>query len=193
MNTVSLISTPCQPSNKINPLVQRIVRFAVAMLLVGCLSMVTAQQSSVYAQETIVHTVRSGETVSSIARKYGVSVGTVLSYNSIADPNLLRPGQMLTIPVANRAASAPQAQNTSVPAPASAPAATATPRSPKAMVIYPSPTPTRPVAETRYYTVRPNDTLYGIAARYGVTVQAIKARNRISGNVIYVGQLLAIP
>lgn len=44
------------------------------------------------------------------------------------------------------------------------------------------------------YTVRPGDTLSGIAMTHGSTVDAIIAENKISNpNLIYVGQLLKIP
>ena len=40
--------------------------------------------------------------------------------------------------------------------------------------------------------VAPGDTLYSIARRYGTTVDAIKRVNRLSSNIIYVGQVLQI-
>jgi LysM repeat protein len=44
------------------------------------------------------HTVAAGETLSSIARRYGVGVGEIAAANGIADPNRIRIGQTLTIP-----------------------------------------------------------------------------------------------
>jgi LysM repeat protein len=44
------------------------------------------------------HTVSRGETLASIAAKYGVSVSAILSANSITDPNLIKVGQKLVIP-----------------------------------------------------------------------------------------------
>ena len=44
------------------------------------------------------------------------------------------------------------------------------------------------------YTVQPGDTLSGIAAQYGVTVEAIMAANNLeSRSVVYAGQTLIIP
>ncbi len=44
------------------------------------------------------------------------------------------------------------------------------------------------------YTVKPGDTLYAIAVKYGTTVQAIAAANNIANpNLIQVGQVLKIP
>ncbi|MDI6872000.1 MAG: LysM peptidoglycan-binding domain-containing protein [Bacillota bacterium] len=52
--------------------------------------------------------------------------------------------------------------------------------------------PSRPVPRT--YTVRPGDTLYAIARRFGTTVSALVAANRIvNPNLIYPGQVLVIP
>jgi len=44
------------------------------------------------------HTVTSGETLASIAAKYGVTVSAMLSANSLADPNLIKVGQKLVVP-----------------------------------------------------------------------------------------------
>ncbi len=51
-----------------------------------------------------------------------------------------------------------------------------------------------PTPQGTVYTVQPGDTLYSIARRYGVTVQAIVAANGIvNPNHIYVGHRLIIP
>ena len=47
-------------------------------------------------------------------------------------------------------------------------------------------------AGTRY-TVRSNDTLYSIAMRFGVTVDAIKQANGLTSDLIQIGQQLIIP
>lgn len=53
-----------------------------------------------------------------------------------------------------------------------------------------SPTPTQtPIA----YTVKRNDTLSGIALKFGVTVEAIQAANNMDTTLIYIGQVLQIP
>lgn len=50
-----------------------------------------------------------------------------------------------------------------------------------------------PAASIQRYRVRSGDTLSEIAAKFGVTVKAIKAANGLKGNVIRVGQVLIIP
>jgi putative chitinase len=62
----------------------------------------------------------------------------------------------------------------------------------------PEPTPTpQPVAtassERNVYIVRPGDTLFSIAHRFGTTVEDIKATNGLTSDFIAVGQELTIP
>lgn len=45
-----------------------------------------------------VHVVQPGETLSAIARQYGTNAFEIAAANGIADPNVIRPGQQLTIP-----------------------------------------------------------------------------------------------
>ncbi|MCX5838879.1 MAG: LysM peptidoglycan-binding domain-containing protein, partial [Deltaproteobacteria bacterium] len=48
-----------------------------------------------------------------------------------------------------------------------------------------------PAKET--YSVQPGDTLFGIAAKSGVTPDALKAANRLKGNRLQTNQILVIP
>jgi LysM repeat protein len=47
---------------------------------------------------TSTHTVQRGETLSAIARRYGVTVQALVWTNNIANPSLIVPGQVLVIP-----------------------------------------------------------------------------------------------
>lgn len=46
-----------------------------------------------------IHTVVRGDTLSKLARDYGSAVDTIATANSIANPDLIRVGQVLRIPV----------------------------------------------------------------------------------------------
>jgi len=76
------------------------------------------------------------------------------------------------------------------------PAPTAT-LTPTGTVIVPTATPTsttQPPGCPTVYVVRPGDTLYSIARRFGVSVEAIMAANNLPNpNSIYAGQQLTIP
>jgi LysM repeat protein len=120
------------------------------------------------------HTVRSGETLGRIARRYGTTVDAIAQANGIADVNLIRPGTVLVIPGSPEPAPAPT--------PAPAPAAPVAPAAP-------APAATGPV-----HTVRPGETLFKIAQRYDTTVDAIVTANAIADRrQISVGQPVVIP
>ena len=47
----------------------------------------------------VIHTVQSGETLSSIARRFGTTVASIIAANSIVNPDFIWVGQRLVIPV----------------------------------------------------------------------------------------------
>jgi murein DD-endopeptidase MepM/ murein hydrolase activator NlpD len=50
--------------------------------------------------KTETYTVRSGDSLGSIAQQYGISLEKLIQDNDIANPNILEVGQVLTVPVA---------------------------------------------------------------------------------------------
>jgi stage VI sporulation protein D len=44
------------------------------------------------------YTVQSGDTLSKIAKRFGVTVDAIVKANNIANPNLIKAGQVLKIP-----------------------------------------------------------------------------------------------
>ena len=99
--------------------------------------------------DSIYYEVKEGDTLSSIAAKYGVSYGVLASINGINNPNLIYPGQVLLI----------NGDNTS----------------------------------KLYYTVRAGDTLTSIATNHGVNYQNIASLNGIKNpDLIYPGEVLRI-
>lgn len=60
-------------------------------------------------------------------------------------------------------------------------------------IVVPPPI-TPPIGQPQFYTVRPGDTLSGIARSFGVTTSALAICNGITNwNLIFVGQILKIP
>ena len=113
-----------------------------------------------------------GDTVSGIAKRFGLSTKTVLALNGLSATSLIFPGQTLKL---TNAATAPA---TTAPVAPSAPIAT---------------TPTAPSAGTSYTIVR-GDTVSGIAKRFGVSTQSILTANGLaSTSIIYAGRTLVIP
>ena len=48
-------------------------------------------------------------------------------------------------------------------------------------------------AEGNYYVVKSGDTLYGIAKKYGVSVDELKVQNNLTNNTLTIGMTLVIP
>lgn len=133
------------------------------------------------------HRVRSGETLSTIATRYGVSQTRLAQLNDLRPPYRIRAGQVLDLPVAPGAATV--ASTVAIAAPTVALPAAPTAASPAAQ-----PTAAAPVKEFESrYVVRRGDTISRIASRFGMTEAELMRLNRIKDpHYIYEGQVLAM-
>lgn len=117
------------------------------------------------AGESTRHVVTAGETLSIIAARYGASVAALVEANELDDPDVIQAGQ--TLHIGGPPASAPASDT----APADASAATG-----------------------GSHTIAPGDTLFSIARRYGVSVDALVAANDLDDpDRIRSGATLTIP
>nr|WP_253941426.1 LysM peptidoglycan-binding domain-containing protein [Microbacterium sp. SYP-A9085] len=132
--------------------------------------------------EGATYTVRSGDTVSAIARRHGASTQAVLTANHLRWSSIIHPGQKIVIP-----GTAPATPAAPVPTIAPKRAADSTP-------VTGSPASVGTVAPGAAYAVRGGDTMSDIAARHGVSVTALLHANDLDWNsIIYPGQHLTIP
>lgn len=114
----------------------------------------------IFSSQTVSHQVQKGETLYSISRKYGISVGELCSANNISTSSVIKTGQNLKIPTKNLSEKST----------------------------------TEKVEKTDTYIVKKGDTLYGIAKRFGVSVETLTIMNKMSGSkTIKVGQTLIVP
>lgn len=143
-----------------------IVAFAVVVAVLLLTQATTG--TAVAGATTRYHLVQPGETLSSIAYKYGVTTWAIASANGVWNPNLIYVGQVLTIPYGGGYCSWCGYK----PYP----------------VYYPRPT------YNCYYWVKYGDTMTSIAWRYGGDPWRIARANGIYNlNWIYAGQRLLIP
>ncbi|WP_431247676.1 LysM peptidoglycan-binding domain-containing protein [Leifsonia xyli] len=131
---------------------------------------VSAAQTTVAAAPAS-YRVQSGDTISGIAARFGLSTAAVLARNGLSWKSLIFPGQVLAL--GGPVAAAPAAPAAAAPTPAPAPA---------------------PVPAATTYTVARGDTISGIAGRFGVTTRAVLAANGLSSSsLIFPGQKVRIP
>ena len=119
--------------------------------------------------EAFRYEVQRGDTLSAVARRYGLTVKDLVEANNIIDPNRIYPGQKLIIP----------GYLSPKPEPAPEP---------------PPPPPPPHTGENFIYTIASGDTLSSIAKRYNITLRELIEVNNIENpNLIRVGQKLIIP
>ena len=110
----------------------------------------------------INYTVKSGDTLYSISKKYGVLVDSIIQDNSLKNNNL-NVGQVLKIRTIGTTSSVLECFGDSY-------------------------TPSSSID----YKVKKGDSLYSIAKKYNTTVDFIKSKNNLSSNILNIGQILKI-
>lgn len=122
------------------------------------------------------HRVRSGETLSSIASRYGVGMTRLAELNGLRRPYRIQAGQVLSLPGGGKAP------------PAAVVAAAEKEAPPRKPVVT-----TGVVGTENRYIVKRGDTLSRIATRHGMTEDTLMEMNSIRNrNFVYEGQVLAL-
>lgn len=111
------------------------------------------------------YVVVKGDSLSKIAKKYGVTVKAIEAVNPGIDPNKLKVGQKVTIPAGTGATGAATEMTAS----------------------------SGTSGGEQIYIVKSGDTLSRIAKRYGTTPRAIQSANGLPTTRILVGEKLKIP
>jgi LysM repeat protein len=190
---------------------------AVLLVALSCLSLgaTTPALSASVTSDTSTYVVGWGDTLSSIALRYGTSVSAIVEANQMANPNLIYVGQRLSIPTS----SAPVPSNSGVYVVKSGDTLSRIAASHQTTVQYlvqlngltnanlivvgqrlavPQGAGSEEAAPRQgsdsQYRVQSGDTLIGIAVRFGVNMWDIVVANNIANpSLIYVGQSLVIP
>ncbi|MFV0634707.1 LysM peptidoglycan-binding domain-containing protein [Demequina sp.] len=131
--------------------------------------------SNTVGSSSATHTVAAGDTVWDLARKYGVSVSSITSANSLGSKAIIREGQRLSIPGASGSG-------------------TTSASSGGGLSLATDDNLQEFGGTTQTYTVKGGDTLAAIANRFGVTTSSIVSANGIkNASLIRIGQSLTIP
>lgn len=140
------------------------------------------------------HTVRSGENLSKIASRYGLSVEELKKMNKLKS-NYLKAGQKLVVGYTYVAPPKPAAPSDSTPTPKDT-LSTKVQNTPTTTTQTPSTHPTTNNSQTNYiiHTVKKGEYLAIIAKKYKTTVSKIVSYNHLKNpNSLKVGQKLKIP
>ena len=134
-------------------------------------ALITISSYAQHKTNTVTHTIKQGETISVLAKQYGVQIGDILQANNLTDRTVLKIGQKIALPAKEKIAIA---------------------ATKKPVVVAEK----KPVAEmpsiasnAEQHTVVAGESLSKIARMYGMSLTQIKALN----NLIDVNGLAGIP
>ncbi len=194
----------------------------LALTLVGAILAITLLVPPAFAQGQ-VHVVQRGETLYSIAMRYGTTVQAISNANGLVNPSFIYTGQRLTIPGSGSSSgtvsggarttggaytvrrgdtlwSIATRHGTTIAALQQANGLASNIIYTGQRLVIPgggsagNPAVSQPSGGGQVYTVQRGDTLSAIAFRYGSTVWAISQANGLANpSTIYPGQRLRIP
>jgi LysM repeat protein len=128
------------------------------------------------------YTVQSGDSLSKIAAKVGVTSREIAELNNIKDANKIKLGQKLVLP----------SYASSVPV--STPASSTSAAKPVVKKAAAKSVPSAPaVGGGGEYVVKSGDSLSKVAVKNGTTVKALREVNKLKSDMIRIGQKLQLP
>lgn len=190
----------------------RFLLICTILTAIGCMFLMTATApTTVVAQSDPTensYTVQPGDSLSVIAKRFGVSMADLMTRNNLTDADFVYVGQRLSIPAAIAATATEQLPSATITATvtvtesvavtttetvtnAAQPTIETVTVTPPPPTAQPTPTPT--AVATAIYTVQAGDTLSAIARRFQTTTADLMARNGLrNANFVYVGQQLEV-
>ncbi len=130
-------------------------------------------------RDLILHRIKPGESVWSIARRYNIPPHLIVSWNNLKDPTRIKAGERLALFLGDL--------NKDTTRTTALIAKTVT-----ASDISDNRSASATGGDPTYYRVRSGDTLWKIARHFQVTPEKIRQWNDIAGNTIYPGRLLVL-
>lgn len=147
------------------------------------------------------YTIRSGDTLSAIADRFGVTLEDLLAANDGIDPTGLVAGDVINLPETATSDAPAPTERAVVPTTESEEEAVAEVPIDTPVPVAPTEGPPPPPVETptaqslgTTYTIQAGDSFASIASRFGVSIEALQAANgSVDPNALQPGQVLVIP
>ena len=136
--------------------------------------------------DVMIHTVKSGETISQIATRYGTSTKMITAWNRLKDTHQLKIGQQLTL-----YAVAGKTPSKVLPVERLAKISTAKDKG-RQIIASRVKTKVKPKETFTHYQVKSGDSLWTIAERFDLSPNDLKKWNNLEGNQIAPGLKLII-
>ncbi|WP_079506468.1 C40 family peptidase [Mesobacillus jeotgali] len=148
------------------------------------------KKTTAQAKPIAIYVVKSGDTLSKIASIQKIKLSDLMKWNGLSN-HLIYPGQKLRVSNGTTGPIEPAKKEVSAPTPAQKPVAAA----PAKPIQKPAATPAKSAPTTAAqveYTVKSGDTLSKIGLQFDMTVQQLKELNKLTSDMIFVGQKLVV-
>ncbi len=131
----------------------------------------------------ILHQIKPGETLSAIARRYGVPVEIIMRWNNLHNAGRIRAGQQLALYLSRPGQNRPAVS-------------VLAPRRPGTLILADvnkqKSTPAADETTLVYYRVQRGDTLWDIAQKFRISTGNIREWNNLTSNMIHPGRRLVV-
>lgn len=183
INTTTLLKVNKLTSSKLKPGTRlRIPRQVVAYRILpeGMDARLAAKD------ELILHTVKKGETISKISRRYQVPAELIVTWNGLPSIHKISEGQQLALYLGNSGSSVGSGSSGSSPSPGQSSLIVLSESSKQGVK------PAKPEDFFTWYRVRTGDSLWTIARKFNTSPDRIKHWNNLKSNLIHPGSKLKL-
>ncbi len=144
-----------------------------------------------YRYKKEFHIVKKDDTMYHLSQKYGIKLKHLYKRNRMEEGTEPAAGQRIYL--RKKAKTAPKLRPKGASITVPKPTRPKPPTEQETRPTEPETRPSPPPAETtKFHVVKAGDTLYGIARKYNMTVEALKQLNGITTNLIKIGQRLKV-
>ena len=144
----------------------------------------TSDKMVAYKDSLILHKIKRGETISQIARKYGVPAALIVSWNELPSVNKIRTGQQLALYIEKRGSGSKNNRKQII--------ARQNGKTYPTLHANKKLKHKRRDSKTSWYMVQNGDSIWTISRKFNISPNIIKQINNLTSNLIHPGNKLKI-